>query len=155
MKSASNKQLNVHMKKVFSFSILLLLSQFVTAQQYISNCEKYTVFDANSAPDLGIVIYTDDAETVWNAMRLATYAQSQKDVVVIFLLGKGLDGFQSADEKFSLEGLKDSFVGNGGQIIACGSCAKIRDTEEISICTISSLADFYQIVKQSKKVISF
>jgi uncharacterized protein involved in oxidation of intracellular sulfur len=143
------------MKKVFLFSILLLLSQLLIAQQYISNCEKYTVFDVNSTPDLGIVIYTDDAETVWNAIRLATYAQSQKDIVVIFLLGKGLDGFQSDDKKFPLENLKDTFAGNGGQIIACGSCAKIRDTEEISMCTISSLADFYQIIKQSKKVVSF
>ncbi len=143
------------MKKVILFFGLIVLSSFAISQQYISNCEKYTVFNVNSSPDLGIVIYTDDAETVWNVLRLATYAQSQKDTVVIFLLGKGLDGFQSENEKFPLENLKDLFVGNGGQIIACGSCAKIRETEEISMCTISSLADFYQIIQQSKKVLFF
>src|SRR5574344_648219 len=36
----------------------------------------------NSQPDLAIVLYTNDAETAWNAMRLATYSQAKRDSVV-------------------------------------------------------------------------
>lgn len=145
------------MKKLIFLSLFSALSLISFAQQkdQAMGCEQYSVFDTKSNPDLGIVLYTNDAETVWNALRLATYAQSKGDVVVIFLLGKGLDGFQAKDSVFILDPLKDKFVGNGGQIIACATCAKQRGTDEIGMCTIASMADLYQIIKRSKKTISF
>lgn len=142
------------MKKLLVIAFLALLLQPAYAEQPLG-CEKYSVFNKKSTPDLGIVLYTNDAETVWNALRLATYAQGKGDTVVIFLLGKGLDGFQTKDTNFDLESLKDKFVGNGGQIIACATCAQQRKTDEIGMCTIASLADLYQIVKRSKKVLTF
>lgn len=142
------------MKKLFSFILLLMIVTTGHAQQ-VSGCEQFTSFKKNSQPDLAIVIYTNDIETAWNAMRLATFSQAKGDSVVIFLLGKGLDGFQMKDKNFDLEPLKETFVGNGGQIIACGSCAKIRGTDEIGMCTISGMADLYAIINRSKKIISF
>ena len=142
------------MKKLLSIILFSTILFSGYAQQPLG-CEQYSVFNKKSKPDLGIVLYTNDAETVWNALRLATYAQAKGDTVVIFLLGKGLDGFQTKDKAFDLEPLKDTFVSNGGQIIACASCAKQRGTEEIGMCTIASLADLYQIVNRSKKVLTF
>lgn len=141
------------MKKITLLLFIFLAS--VQLQAQFSGCEKYTVFDTNSNPDLGIVIYSDDAETVWNALRLAIYAQSQGDTVVVFLLGKGLDGYQKKEENFDIVGLREQYFQNGGQTIACGTCAKQRGTEEVPLCTISSIRDFYMIIKRSKKTISF
>lgn len=141
-------------KKLFFASILLLIINGSYAQK-LAGCEQYAVFNKNSTPDLGIVLYSNDVETIWNAMRLATYAQAKGDTVVIFLLGKGLDGFQIKDTVFNLEGFKDTFVANGGQIIACASCAKIRGTDEIGMCTISGMTDLYEIIKRSTKVLTF
>jgi uncharacterized protein involved in oxidation of intracellular sulfur len=143
------------MKKILlCFLFCFTLGINTPAQKHLS-CEQFAVFNKNSTPDLGIVIYSNDVETVWNAFRLATYAQGKGDTVVIFLLGKGLDGFRVKDSTFNLAPLKDTFVGNGGQIIACASCAKVRGTDEIAMCTIASLADLYAIIKKSKKVITF
>lgn len=140
--------------KNFSILLFILLASLQVQAQF-TGCEKFTAFDPNSSPDLGIVIYSDDAETVWNAYRLAIYAQAQGDTVVIFLLGKGLDGYQKKEENFDIVGLREQYFKNGGQTIACGSCAKQRGTEEVPLCTISSIRDFYMIIKRSKKTISF
>ena len=40
---------------------------------------------------IGMVIYSNDTETVWNALRLANYSKNQGDTVRIFLLGKGVE----------------------------------------------------------------
>lgn len=37
---------------------------------------------------LGIVIYSNDLETVWNAFRLGVFSRKQGDAVSVFLLGK-------------------------------------------------------------------
>lgn len=39
----------------------------------------------------GIVISSNDPETVWNAFRLGNFARGQGDTVNVFLLGKGVD----------------------------------------------------------------
>ncbi len=142
------------MKRVLLLVSVFFLMQFSFAQE-VSSCEQYSVFDTTSTPDLGIVIMTDDVETVWNALRLATYSQRKGDLVVLFLIGKGLDGFEAKSETYELEPLKDKYFDNGGQIIACGTCAAQRKTEEIALCTIASISDLYYIIKKSKKVISF
>lgn len=40
---------------------------------------------------LGIVIYSDNAENVWNAFRLGVFALKQGDSVKTFLLAKGVE----------------------------------------------------------------
>lgn len=140
------------------YLLLLIGSLFVLQYSYAQKtlgCEQYSVFDTKTTPDIGIVLNTADVETVWNALRLATYAQGKGDTVVIFLIGKGLDGYQEQSEQYDLEPLKDAYVGNGGQVIACATCAQKRGTDEIGMCTIASMADLYHIIKQSKKIISF
>jgi peroxiredoxin family protein len=137
------------------FTLLLLGFSISGFSQVLSACENVTTFSKNSKPDLGIVIYSGDAETVWNALRLATISQSKGDTVVVFVLGKGLDVFMSENKTFDIKGLSDKFWSNGGQILTCATCAKLRGTEEVKSCTITSIVDLYEIVKKSKKILSF
>jgi uncharacterized protein with von Willebrand factor type A (vWA) domain len=45
----------------------------------------------SKSDSIGIVIYSNDNETVWNALRFANYSKNQGDSVNIFLLGKGVE----------------------------------------------------------------
>lgn len=47
--------------------------------------------EPKSPVSIGMVIYSNDNETVWNALRLANYAKNEGDTVSIFLLGKGVE----------------------------------------------------------------
>ena len=123
-----------------------------------SPCESVAAFDKTSTPDLGVIIFSDDAETVWNAIRLANYSQAQGDTVVIFVTGKGVDAFmrtQEATEMYNIQAISREFFAGGGAIYICATCAKARGTDDIRYCTITSIADMYQIIMRSKKVISF
>lgn len=118
-------------------------------------CADFSYLSKDVAPDLGIVLYSADAETIWNAFRLANLARTKGDVVMIFLLGKGIDGFRSDDVRFDIAKESQSFVANGGQILACATCVKMRGTEDVNKCTVSSLFDLYQIVNKSKHLLTF
>jgi len=47
---------------------------------------------------IGIIIYSNDPETVWNAFRLGNYAIKEGDEVKAFLSGKGVES-ESIDMK--------------------------------------------------------
>ncbi len=48
------------------------------------------------------IISTDDAETAYNAMRLANVAIKKGDDVSVFMLGKGVCFEQSSTEQFNV-----------------------------------------------------
>jgi uncharacterized protein involved in oxidation of intracellular sulfur len=48
------------------------------------------------------IISTDDAETAFNAMRLANVAVKKGDDVSVFMLGKGVLFEQSSTEQFNV-----------------------------------------------------
>lgn len=48
------------------------------------------------------IITTDDAETIYNAMRLANVAVSKGDKVGVFMLGKGVCFEQVGSEQFNV-----------------------------------------------------
>ena len=140
------------------FIIIVSIVCSISIQTYSQSkptCADFSYLSKDVAPDLGIVLYSSDAETVWNALRLANFARTKGDVVMIFLLGKGIDGFQTNDTKFDIAKESQSFVAGGGQILACASCVKMRGSEEVNKCTVSSLADLYQIVNKSKRLLTF
>ncbi len=151
------------MGKFIAFIFAILWVQFAEAQVTVpasvfSSCDNVTAFDKNSIPDLGLIIYSDDEETVWNALRLAIFSQGKGDTVVVFVLGKAVDTFmkeQAETEIFNIQIISDAFLRNGGNIYLCASCAKIRNTDEIQSCTITSMEDLYNIVQKSKKVLTF
>jgi len=104
---------------------------------------------------LGIVIYSNNAETVWNAFRLGICSLKQKDVVKVFMLGKGVECESIDTEKFKVTEQIKLFIDSGGCILACGSCLKVRNSQGSEICPLSTMKDLCDIIKDSDKVLTF
>jgi uncharacterized protein involved in oxidation of intracellular sulfur len=104
---------------------------------------------------LGIVICSNEAETVWNAFRLGLFALKQGDGVQVFLLGKGVECERIDTPKFKVTEQMQHFAGAGGVILACGTCLKFRDAEGTDLCPVSTMGDLYAIVSESDKVLTF
>ncbi|HNC14245.1 MAG TPA: DsrE family protein [Cyclobacteriaceae bacterium] len=104
---------------------------------------------------LGIIIYSNDSETVWNAFRLGIFSRKQGDTVSVFLLGKGVEVESLDRDKFDITGQIHSFSDIGGAILACGTCLKLRQSEELGICPISTMQDLYTLIHDSDKVLCF
>ncbi|MCE5329961.1 DsrE family protein [bacterium] len=103
---------------------------------------------------LGIVVYSSDPETVWNAFRLGVFSLKQKDTVKVFLLAKGVEAESLDNDKFKVTEQMQEFVDNGGEILACGTCLKIRNSEGSEMCPLSTMNDLYQLIKESDRVVS-
>jgi len=103
---------------------------------------------------LGIIISTSEPETVWNAYRLANFSLNEGDNVRIFLLARGVES-ETGNEKYNIKEQISSFLKNGGDISACGTCMKSRQIGSKDTCPISSMKDLYQIIKDSDKVLTF
>lgn len=104
---------------------------------------------------LGIIIYSNDPETVWNAFRLGNFFLKAGDDVKVFLLGKGVECESFDTDKYKVSGEIKQFVDGGSQILTCGTCLKIRRQSESAVCQLSSMQDLYNLIKESDKVISF
>ena len=104
---------------------------------------------------LGIVIYSSDSETVWNAFRLAVFALGKGDVVKVFLLAKGVEAEGLDTEQFAVTLEMQAFVDTGGEILACGTCLKIRRSEGSEMCPLSRMDDLYAMINESDKLLTF
>ena len=104
---------------------------------------------------LGIIIYSQDAETVWNAFRLGVYSLGQGDQASVFLLAKGVDCQSLDSDQFKVSEQMQVFHDQGGRILACGTCLKMRHKEGTEMCPLSSMKDLYEMIKSSDKVASF
>ncbi len=58
------------------------------------------------------IISTDDAETSYNAMRLANVAVEKDDEVSVFMLGKGVLYEKSSNDQFNVVEQVRKFGGN-------------------------------------------
>ena len=104
---------------------------------------------------IGIVIYSRDAETVWNGFRFGVFSLKQGDHVKLFLMAQGVECEKLNTEQFKITEQMQAFVYNGGQILACGTCLKLRHSEGTELCPLSTMKDLYDIVKESDKMVTF
>jgi uncharacterized protein involved in oxidation of intracellular sulfur len=104
---------------------------------------------------LGLVLNTADPETAWNAFRLGVTSLRTKHQVKVFLLGRGVEIEQIQDTKLDVAAMIQKFLQAGGEILACGTCLKLRNKEGLSICPVSSMADLLQMVEASDRVLTF
>ena len=105
---------------------------------------------------LGLVIYSNDPETVWNAFRFGNHAiKHHADEVQVFLLGKGVEAESLGNEKFKIIEQMSMLTAAGGKILACGTCLKLRQAEGTEMCPISTMNDLHQLVIQSDSVVTF
>lgn len=104
---------------------------------------------------LGIIIYSNDSEAVWNAFRLGVFSLKEGNTVKVFLLAKGVECESLDTEKFKVSEQMQLFANNGGKILACGICLKIRNSEGSEMCPLSTMKDLHDLIKDSDKVITF
>jgi uncharacterized protein involved in oxidation of intracellular sulfur len=139
------------MKKIIFF-LFFLLPFFAISQTNI-------VSTKNPIPDpnlkIGMIIYSNDPETVWNAFRFGNFSLGKGDTVKVFLLGKGVECEKLDNAKFKVTDQIKQFTENGGKIFACGTCLTSRKMEGSEMCPISTMQDMYEIVKWCNKVITF
>jgi len=105
---------------------------------------------------LAIILSSNNAETNWNAFRLANLSLKKGDEVNVFLLGEGVEYDKLSSEKFNIKEQADTFLqSNQAKITACGTCMKLRQQKSTEACPIGGLEDLYSIVTGSDKVLTF
>jgi len=104
---------------------------------------------------LGLVIYSTDAETLWNGFRLGVFALKQGDNVKAFLLAKGVECESHTTEPFNVKQMMQTFVDEGGTILACGTCLKLRNSQGTALCPLSTMKDLYELIRDCDKVVTF
>jgi len=139
------------MKKIF-FILAIVLSGFVSGVH--AQCSG-TAPKAAKPTSIGIVIYSNDAETVWNALRFANFSVSAGDTVKIFLLGKGVELDTLAKKNSNIKEQTMTFLNAGGSILGCGTCLQSRNNFQPQMCKMSSMGDLYDIIRKSKIVLTF
>lgn len=110
---------------------------------------------------LGIIVYSNDPETVQNAFEFSRYALQNGDQVRVCLLGKGVEADSlSKTESYAAQPFKvldemQQFISSGGQILASTKCLAGRELGVGDLCTSSTMKDIYGVVKESDKVVTF
>ncbi len=104
---------------------------------------------------IGILISTNDAETIWNAFRFANLCLNEMDEVTIFLNSKAVDYESAHSEKFNIKELVKMFVLGEGKLLACGKCLGFRDLEAGEFCQKGNQKDLYEMVATSDKLLCF
>jgi sulfur relay (sulfurtransferase) complex TusBCD TusD component (DsrE family) len=104
---------------------------------------------------LAIVISTNEAEAVFNAMRLGNYAVKEGDIVGVFLIGKGVELDSIEDDRFDVRAEAEAFLCEGGDILACGTCLKLRESAGSDLCPLSTMKDLYELIQNADRVVSF
>jgi uncharacterized protein involved in oxidation of intracellular sulfur len=104
---------------------------------------------------IGIIIYSNDSEIVWNAFRLGNFTLEQGEEVTVFLLAKGVESEYLNTDKFKVTEQINSFIDKGGRIFTCATCLKIRQSQGSETCPLSTMKDLYDIIRKSDKIITF
>lgn len=104
---------------------------------------------------IGIIIYSNDTETVWNAFRFGNYAVKEGDNVAAFLIAKGVESETLDTDAFKITEQMRSLTEGGGTISACETCLAIHHLGGSELCSISTLADLHTMVKESDKIVTF
>ncbi|MCW8911623.1 MAG: DsrE family protein [Gammaproteobacteria bacterium] len=107
-----------------------------------------------------IIIYSNEAENVWNAFRFANMCLSHDDEVTVFLMGQGVEAASIKSLKFDIEEQMNWFDDLGGKLTGCGVCCDIRkdiipELEKDLQCEMGSMTDFYGLIKDSDKIVTF
>lgn len=140
------------------FFILILFLGYLlpfAQSQTATGCGGTKATEPQKPIKLGIVVYSNDPETVWNALRIADYSLSEKDTVSVFLMGKGVEIKSLSTKDYDVTEKLNDFLDGGGKIFACGTCMNSRNLKESKACPISSLSDLYEIIRRSDKLLTF
>lgn len=86
---------------------------------------------------------------------MGNFALKEGDEVKVFLLAKGVESESLDTDQFKVTEQMKFFLDHGGQILACGTCLKIRESAGSEICPLSTMGDLYKLVKENDRVLTF
>ncbi len=135
--------------------IILLLITFCCIELNAQNFNLNTNSNKLQATSVGIIIYSNDNETVYNALRFANYSKNEGDTVCVFLLGKGVELEKLSEQDKDIKEQVDNLLDNGGEILGCGTCLQSRNSKEPKVCKFSSMKDLYDLVRRNNIVLTF
>jgi sulfur relay (sulfurtransferase) complex TusBCD TusD component (DsrE family) len=106
---------------------------------------------------IGILVSTNDPETLWNAFRFANLCMNTDvtNEVTMFLNAKAVDYEKHDSGNFNLKELAKTFTLSDGILLACGKCLGFRGLEENEVCHKGSQKDLYEMLATSDKFICF
>lgn len=105
---------------------------------------------------LSIILSTKQAETNWNAFRLANLALTHGDEVSVFLLGEAVEYDKLNQEQFNIKKQVDMFLrAEKAELIACETCMNLRHQQNSKSCPKGGIEDLYSLVATSDKVLTF
>lgn len=105
---------------------------------------------------LGIILQSNNPEHAWNAFRLGITALKAGHHAEVFLMSEGSELDTIADtENFDISVKVAEFKELKGEILACGTCLKLRHKEESGVCPISTMSDLLKMIEASDKVVTF
>ena len=104
---------------------------------------------------LGMVVSVAEPETVFNVLRLANFALGEGDSANVFLLGRGVGLDQLEDARFDVLAQARTLIDAGGEILACGTCLRLRDSQGSELCSMSTMEDLYELILNSDRVVTF
>ncbi len=104
---------------------------------------------------IGIIISSNDPETVWNAFRYGEYVVKSGDSVKVFLTGPGVEAERIGTERFPVTEMMKNLEALGGQTLCCGTCAKKIRGLDPQACPIGGLKDMHEIIRESDRVVTF
>jgi uncharacterized protein involved in oxidation of intracellular sulfur len=105
--------------------------------------------------NIGIIIHTNEPESVWNAFRYGNFALKDGDGIKVFLIGRGVEAETLDTDKFMVTGQMKDFVKAGGKIFACGTCLNLRNAGPTDVCPLASLKDMHAIIRESDRLVTF
>jgi uncharacterized protein involved in oxidation of intracellular sulfur len=104
---------------------------------------------------LAIVLSTNEPEAAFNALRLANFAAKEGDDVGVFLISKGVELDKIGDGQLDVRGQAQALLNCEGRIMACGTCLKLRESGGSELCPLSTMKDFYCLIRDADRVVSF
>lgn len=141
------------MRKLILLTLAIVTNLMFLSAQALRDNVKYN--NPEEPKSIGIVLYSNDVETVYNAIRLAAYSQEWDNKVQIFLLGKGVELERLMNESKDIKEKVDEFIELGGVIMGCQTCFKSREIDGTKICKVSCIQDLYDLVKKNQIVLTF
>lgn len=103
---------------------------------------------------LGVILNSKDPETAWNALRLGNEALRKGYEVKVFLLGGGVEIENIKNGDFDMAKVLGEFINSRGELLACGSCLKLRQ-QKSAVCPISTMSQLVEMIADSNKIVTF
>lgn len=104
---------------------------------------------------LALIFSTHEPETFFNGLRLGVFSLAVGDNVTVFLLGAAVELESIPSDAFTVQERAHTFLHDGGEILACGSCLDHRGLGPSNLYHVSDLKALHDLIAEADRVVSF